>query len=177
MHPEIQIVTKWLWDSLWSNYGVNRLLQKGWGFKLIISHCFQCMIYKVQSLTRVFSLFSCLINQLPSALPCLLCRGLSSGFSRRHRYDRNACGRQSGDARKRERGKDESGGEICSPSLLGGPVPECECQLLHFNFPCWSAASMKSFSFNFSPREAVVTEDQVCDCFNESKLWQEVGLQ
>lgn len=66
----------------------------------------------------------CLINQLPSALPCLLCRGLFSGFSRRRRYDRNACGRQSGDARKRERGEDESGGEICSPSLLGGPVPE-----------------------------------------------------
>lgn len=49
-------------------------------------------------------------------------------------YDCDACGCQSSDAGKGERGQDEPGGEICSPSLLGWPVPECECQLLLFNF-------------------------------------------
>lgn len=130
---------------LWTNCRVNAPKQD-------ISHCFQCISYKVQFLTHLF----CLSQQLPcksssSPLPRFLCRGFSSGFSGRRRYERDASGRQSGDAGKGERGEDESRGAICSPSLLGWPVPERECQLLRFSFPRWP---VKGSRFKFSPGEA-----------------------
>lgn len=110
----------------------------------------------------------CLENYLPLPVYCVAV--LFLGFSKHWYYECNACGCQSGDAGKGECGEDQLGREIRSPSVLGRPVPERECQLLCFNFcvgllliPSLPAAWMKGIIFVFSLWDVVVIEAQVCD--------------
>lgn len=162
-------------------------------------HFFQCINYNFQFPTKgklylglhscchsfvVYSVFSpqhteqpCTLTPPPSSSSsCLLCCGLVLGFSKPSYYECNACGCQSGNAGKGECGEDQPGGEIRSPSLLGRPVPERECQLLSFNFhigplliPSLPAAWMKGIIFISSPRGG---------CGNKgSSLWSSKSIK
>lgn len=54
-------------------------------------------------------------------------------FHHLHHDERQAGGRQGGDAGEGERGENQPGGAIRPPPLPGRPLPERECQLLAGN--------------------------------------------